>query len=562
MMILLSLIASVSTYLFYFGINILDPVNVGWLMNGGDWTTNYLGWSFFRNEPWTFPLGTITNYFAPMGTSISLTDSIPCLGLFFKMFSSLLPNDFQYFGMWILWCYILQGIFGLFLMRTLTENYVLQFLGTMFFLLSPVLLRRGHFALMGQWLILASLWLYFVDDEQITILKKSLGWFLITFFSTLIQPYLTAMVFVLFLGFMCKWKFVDNRISFVRFIMLIVGIITITTFGLFLAGALNSIDSTDYGSWYRYHSMNLNALINPIGVSTFLKSLPLYKGVLANRASGQAEGLSYLGFGMILLTYCAVSFSLLKITLLNGWKKHVPLLAILMLLTVYSLSNEITFGAYCLFKYDIPSFLKIFTNSFRTSGRFFWPVYYVIIYFVLAMLINTQKKRVVMFMLCSALVIQIVDVSPPMVSPRPTIPHVTKEPYHNVLRSPLWNDVFKRFDRIVMYPPFRRSYNSKGDYRHFAYFASHYAKPITVGYVARTDRHLLKKHKTLLENELKNSNLEENTFYIISNEYYDTVVSGKLLLADCQEGIIDGFHVLFSKKSGFELPDGNKIRIH
>lgn len=561
MMILLCLIASVLVYFFYFGKNILNPVNVGWLMNGGDWTTNYLGWAFFRNEPWTLPLGTITNYFAPMGTSIGLTDSIPLLGFLFKMFSPLLPNDFQYFGMWILLCYVLQGIFGLFLMRTLTENYVLQLLGTLFFLLSPVLLHRMHFALMGQWLILASLWLYFVDDKQITKSKKSLGWFLITFLSALIQPYFTAMVFVLFLGFMSKWKFIDNKISFVRFIILIVGIFAVTTFGLFLAGTLNSIDSTDYGYWYRYHSMNLNAPINSQGVSYFLKSLPLYKGVLANRASGQGEGFSYLGFGMILLTYCAVSFSLLKITPLNGWKKHVPLLILLILLTGYSLSNEITFGEYCLFKYQTPFFFKIFTNSFRTSGRFFWPVYYVIIYFVLAMLINTQKKKVVMFMLCSALLIQIIDVYP-LKMYRPTSLIVTKEPYHNVLRSPLWNDIFKRFDRIVMYPPFHKNYNSYDDYRHFAYFASHYAKPITVGYVARTDRHLLKKHKRLLENELKNNNLDENTFYIISNEHFDTVASGKLSLADRQRGIIDGFHVLFSKKSGFELPDGNKTRIN
>ena len=41
-----------------YGIGILDPTNEGWILNyGGDITQHYIGWEFFRDTPWHFPLG-------------------------------------------------------------------------------------------------------------------------------------------------------------------------------------------------------------------------------------------------------------------------------------------------------------------------------------------------------------------------------------------------------------------------------------------------------------------------------------------------------------------------
>ena len=551
------LIAAVVVFLVYFGKEILHGSNITWLMAGGDWTTNYLGWAFFRNEPWSFPPGIIRNYFAPMGTSISLTDSLPLLGFLFKPFSPFLPSDFQYFGMWILLCYVLQGTFGLFLIKTVTPNHFLQFLGSMFFLLSPVLLHRMHFALMGQWLILASLWLYFVDDKVFPNSKKLAGWFLIILLSTLVQPYLSAMVFMLFLGFITKRKFIDNRISFLWFITLVPGVLAVATLGLLLSGAITSIDSKDYGVWYQYHSMNLNSLINPHGTSYFMKSLPLYKDILPNRASGQGEGFCYLGFGMLLLTYYAGGCLLSKTTLLGRLKNHTPLLIVLLIFAGYSLSNTITLGDHYIISYEIPSFLKIFTNSFRTSGRFIWPVYYLAIYFVIAVVIMTQSTKTAAIMLLSALLIQAVDVYPLRMF-RPKSLHLRKDAEHTVLRSPLWKEYFERFDRIVMCPPFRRNYNNTDDFRHFAYLAAHYAKPITVGYVARTNHDLVAKNKRLLEDELRSDNIDKDTLYIMSKKYFEVTGYRELIVTECQIENIDGYYILFSKKNRFELPDAKK----
>ena len=77
-----------------------------------DPATHFLGWHFFRNEPWHLPLGLNWAYGMEMSSSIVYTDSIPLLALIFKPFSNYLPTLFQYTGLWILICFALQGTFG------------------------------------------------------------------------------------------------------------------------------------------------------------------------------------------------------------------------------------------------------------------------------------------------------------------------------------------------------------------------------------------------------------------------------------------------------------------
>jgi len=117
---------------YLFGWEILNPKNISWLMAETDGAQYYLGWLFFRNEPWTFPLGLIQSYFAPIGTSIGLTDSLPLLAFPFKLVSGILPRDFQYFGIWIYVSYILQAVFAYLLMGTVCENRSIRLISALF----------------------------------------------------------------------------------------------------------------------------------------------------------------------------------------------------------------------------------------------------------------------------------------------------------------------------------------------------------------------------------------------------------------------------------------------
>ena len=131
---------AVVLYIWTYGIHILNPAYTDWLMGGGDLTQHYLGWKAYRAGSWTFPIGNTTNLAWPAGTSVIFTDSIPLLAVFFKLFSGILPKNFQYFGIWGLLCFILQGVFAARILRRFTDSRALTVLGSLLITLSPVMI--------------------------------------------------------------------------------------------------------------------------------------------------------------------------------------------------------------------------------------------------------------------------------------------------------------------------------------------------------------------------------------------------------------------------------------
>ena len=113
-------------FILIYGYNILDPSYDGWLLNNqGDLTQHYIGWEFFRKTKWHFPIGLTDGLIAGRPMSVMFTDSIPLFAVFFKLLSPLLPETFQYFGLWGLFYFIMQGGLSASLLRKLTKKPVL-----------------------------------------------------------------------------------------------------------------------------------------------------------------------------------------------------------------------------------------------------------------------------------------------------------------------------------------------------------------------------------------------------------------------------------------------------
>src|SRR5690554_6787498 len=129
------------TILFFVlgGLSILAPSNTGWLMRGPlDPQTNLFGWEYFRETPWLqFPLGANPKYGMEIGSSIIFSDSLPLFALLFKVVDPLLPETFQYFGLWVLICVLLQAIFSYLVLSHFTTSRWLLGLGTALLLLLP-----------------------------------------------------------------------------------------------------------------------------------------------------------------------------------------------------------------------------------------------------------------------------------------------------------------------------------------------------------------------------------------------------------------------------------------
>mgnify|MGYP003352552521 CR=1 FL=1 len=91
------------------GISILNPRNINWLLADFDMTLEYLGWAFYRYGPWTFPIGLNPNFGLDISSSIVYSNSLPLFAMVFKPLSSLLGEPFQFWGIWILLCFVLQA---------------------------------------------------------------------------------------------------------------------------------------------------------------------------------------------------------------------------------------------------------------------------------------------------------------------------------------------------------------------------------------------------------------------------------------------------------------------
>jgi hypothetical protein len=158
-------------FLLAVGITPLNFQNIGWLSKG-DALFNYIGWEIYRYGPWTNPVGLNPNYGLEFSSSIVYSDSIPIFAIFFKIFSGLLGEPFQYFGLWLLLCFVLQAMFGYKIAALLSPNKWLKLFIAAIFLFMPVMLFRAnvHLALTGHFVLLWAIYL------NLNRYSKSLQW--------------------------------------------------------------------------------------------------------------------------------------------------------------------------------------------------------------------------------------------------------------------------------------------------------------------------------------------------------------------------------------------------
>ena len=113
----------------------------------------------------------------PVTTSIGNTDAVPLVAFPLKPLHAALPDPGQYLGAWLLACYVLQGVFGVLLLRHVTADPALQTLGAALLVQTPALLfRTGHTALCGHWLLLAALWIAVSTAAQLPVAPAAWLW--------------------------------------------------------------------------------------------------------------------------------------------------------------------------------------------------------------------------------------------------------------------------------------------------------------------------------------------------------------------------------------------------
>ena len=500
--ILVTVLLAALVYGYLFGVDTLLPTHYNWLLQG-DSAQHYLGWQFFRHEAWQWPPGRILSFGYPSGTAIVFTDSIPLLALLLKPIDSLLPAEFQYFGLWILACYALNGYFGLRLIARYTSHTALRIAAASFFILSPPLLLRGygHAALMAHWLLLASI------DTCLRAWSWP-RWLLWSAIAALCHPYLLLMV----LGFMAAsgattvWIDKTQRLRTVLLHGIGLGLVLLLLMGL--AGHFSSsglLQTEGYG----YFNMNSLSLIDPLlGWSRYIRQRPVHPDYAMLGNFGQYEGFLYLGAGMILLVVMALALQLARPQPLA--RRWWPLVAVGLIFWLLALSNVVTFAEQRLFTVPLPDALHRALSIFRASGRLGWPAFYLINLAALLLLVRHLPARSALAVLVAALALQVADQSDKYREFRGLIRQ--RMAWQTPLQSPQWAALAQRASALVVVPPLP---DMSLAYIPFAHLAAAHGLATNAARTARVDPAGIEAFGRSIAEDLAQGGYNPRTLYVI-----------------------------------------------
>lgn len=385
--VLAGLLAGAAVFLLVYGTSALHVTNDAWILNGYDETDvqqHYAGWLFFRNSHWRFPLGYCDTLAAPDGTMISYTDSLPWVSIFFKALRGVLPGTFQWFGLYVLFCFMLQGAAGA-LLAGRVGSLPFAALGGVLFACSPVLWERAfrHTALASQYLYLFALYFYLeyrarlaahAQDPAAPRPRFPWQFAALAFAAVGIHPYfLPPVLLCTLLAAVSLWR--TGKRPGQGALVLLSGL-GATLLGGWITGALGSgVSASRYG--YGDFSMNLNAIFNPSsrGGYTWSRVLPVLP-----QQQGQYDGFNYLGLGVLAMVASSLLYLVFTLFKPAGraaakawWRRNGLLFAGCALLSLFALSNKLYLGGAGV-ELPLPAFLLELCGIFRSSGRMFYLV--------------------------------------------------------------------------------------------------------------------------------------------------------------------------------------------
>ena len=503
---LIPIVFGIASFFLVVGPTPLDPTNIGWL-NGADPSTHYLGWAFFRYSPWSFPIGLNPNYGAEISSSIVYSDSIPLFAFFFKLFSPWLSEPFQYIGIWVLMCFILQAWFSWQLSKLISNHVLIRLLicGLLGIFAPPMLKRLGlHAALMGQFLVLAALYLNFQSQNK----YRSFYWFTLLVTSSLVNFYLLVMVAVLWLVNLLDEWLVQQKITVKTLLKVFISCTLATIFVMWQAGYFLGISNPIRAEGFGSYKLNLVSLIDANNWSYILPNIATPEDL--------GEGFNFLGLGLVCLAPRFIFLLFSRRIAYQAYIKRHPFLIIgLIGLTFFALSNLVSFGMQT-FEFPWPSALIEWASVLRSSGRLFWPMYYCLVFVMLAVIARNLSNKLVITLFASALFIQISDTSAGWWPLHRTLNELSKRPFPNPLNGPFWTTAANHYQAVVIYPLINNQ--AQLNWQPIAYFAATNHLRTNAVYLARKPSiDSVEQFNARIKSQLVSGDYDLNTLYVFSS---------------------------------------------
>lgn len=505
------------------GSEILDPKNIGWL-KGIDSLQHYLGWSFFRFSDWFFPVGLNPHYGLDISSSIVFSDSIPLLAFLFKLISSDLPQTFQYFGLWLFVCFLMQGYFAWKLTSLAVADDLNRSLAAAFFVISPIFLWRmlgvnfeagigPHVALSSHFLILGALYLCLRDSKNFNLFL----WVSLLIGSLLIHFYLFFMVGILFISSLMDVCFLGKKLTLRLFatscLVVLVSIVFAAWQTGYFVGGEGSLSAIGYG----FYRMPLHALLDSTGWSRMIPSFPSNDGTYSRLgvvfSKGSYEGYAFLGVGGLLMLFISIGISLVTRPPLHSFVNRYPfLLVALVFLTLMALTNHLGIGLKN-YSFELPQNILNILDILRNSGRLFWPVYYFILFAALKIFAKHFSANITSVAFILLIGLQIWDMYPGVSRARERLILDSGFKYVSPLKSPFWLEAAQQYKSVVIYPLMHSQWQPH--WETFSRFTSENQMGTNAVYLARVDNTKINMANEVLKKQLQLGPLNPESIYIL-----------------------------------------------
>jgi hypothetical protein len=489
---------------------VLPPGRIGWL-GSGDLAQSYLGWAFFRASAWTWPLGADPAYGLGFHSSVYYADSIPLLAILFKLGGPLLPADFQYFGLWVLACFLLQGWFAWKLLGLASRDPAFRSAGTVFFLLAPAMLLRlgGHMALVGHWLLLAALYLCLRPARR----RQGACWAALVAAAMGVHAYLFVMVAILWgadlAGRWLEARSAGDAAPLRRRFCAEIGAVVLAAAlvgwqcGFFMVSG-RGMQTTGFG----YYKMNLLAPFDGDGWSALGLALPT--------APGEYEGFNYFGAGLLSLLAVAVVLLAAKRQVRPCRHARAVSLALAMLgLGLLSLTFRIGVGAWQ-WEWPLPGGLRerLTHLSLQSTGRLFWPVAYLIWLGAMAAVSRGLPRHWSRIVLAAALALQAYDLWPGLMHTRAIDLARAEASPPASLASPFWEQAAGHYSVLRRVP----ATVAGPGWEALAFLAQRHGMATDAVQVARIDWKTLQAVRLQQQRRLADGEPDGDTLYVLDDE--------------------------------------------
>jgi Family of unknown function (DUF6311) len=505
----------VMAFFWVVGIEVLNPQYLGWLMGRFDPIQHYLGWDFFRRSEWTNPIGLSPTFGLDISSSIVYADSIPLMAIIFKVFDQVLPVNFQYFGIWLLICFLLQAYFGWKLASICVDSYIKRALMTILFIVSPQMLWRlnthagVHNALVSHFLILAGIFLSLRKD----IANRFFYWIILFVASLTINFYFLLITSMLWMADSVD-RYLAKEYSAKRFIkelLILLAIVILLGWQVgYFAIATSSVDIWGYG-FFRF---NLMAPFDSYGLSPFLPKMKL--------PSTWGEGYGYFGAGVLVGAIFAVPYFAIKWRdVRNFIFRYLALIMTLLLFFLLSITNNIGAGM-TNYVIDLPEIVLKVLGITHSAARFFWPIYYFLLVFLAIAIQKIYSKKVSLLILCFVVLLQLVDLYPLRQSIKVEYAKDMTGIYDgSLLKSQLWLDIAKKYKKLILIP----SLNQPPYWETLAFFASKHGLSTNSIFTARIDSAKVDASNKKIKSSIAQGLLSDDAFYIVHDSFVLPILS-------------------------------------